>query len=946
MKRVVVLFLMISLVGSLLARPGDQENNDGAYYERLGSTDLAVEYYKKSANLGSPTGQYNLGRMFANGKATPFGLSDYNKAAYWYRKSAEQGHPKAQNNLGDCYENGNGVEQDYKLALQWYRRSAAQGCGAAYYSLGLCYENGLGVKRNLAEALSHYEKAIELEETRASKARDRVNEKIAKNDGVYKNNLGKKYELGDGVKQSDAEAVACYRESAESGCPEGQYNLGRMYEKGKAAFWGHPNYEEAVVWYRKAAEQGLALAQNKLGECYQKGCGVEQNYQTALEWYRKAAMQKLAVAYFNLGVCYENGYGCAVDYLEAKRFYTLGRDGDGASGYKNFTNTISRLDEKLKNDPFVQLVQGKRCEEKEDYKGALHWYRRAWSGKVLEAQGALHRLYEKGYGCETSDAEYVAWLERGAILGNHDKLELVAKMYEEGNGVKEDVNKALTYFRRLLNEGVEWVRFDLYRLYGKGYGHDPQDATYVDWLGEQAEKGSTDQQVALAKLYETGEGVKQDYTEALKWWKIVADAGVEEANQAIDALFEKGVGNNPEDQVYRDWLRKKEGERYAARQVEVGHIFGQAGRFVEAEEWYCRAIESGHESLEELEALYEANDGFCGRARLLYAKWLQKKVDAGDTKALWRLADYYDEENDNEKLFECYLQLVQQGETAAERLLADCYRYGKGTIGDNNQALRWYREAAKRGDQKAISSLHTLYREGLGHDAADSMYIKWLVREAARRDATAQFKLAQLYENGAHGQRNIDEALKLYREATESGHSHARKALHHLFQSGYGENTQDELYLTWLQEYAQENPDAQFKLAQLFEKGEGVERNLAIAEKWYLAAAGDKKFSAHCYYRLGEINLLPARCDYLTAKKWFEKGAALQHADSIKRLKELAYIGPLTRWKLKRMNRDGVYQGYPTNLRNIQLKMCLWYGFALLFMAVMMFFCKKGSRKA
>ncbi|EEZ74589.1 Sel1 repeat protein, partial [Neisseria lactamica ATCC 23970] len=45
---------------------------------------------------------------------------------------------------------------------------------------------------------------------------------------------------------------------------------------------------EAVRWYRQAAEQGLAQAQFNLGGMYAEGRGVRQDLALAQEWYGKA----------------------------------------------------------------------------------------------------------------------------------------------------------------------------------------------------------------------------------------------------------------------------------------------------------------------------------------------------------------------------------------------------------------------------------------------------------------------------------------------------------------------------------------------------------------------------------------------------------------------------------------------------------------------------------
>ena len=63
------------------------------------------------------------------------------------------------------------------------------------------------------------------------------------------------YEAGQGVPQDDAEAVAWYRQAAEQGHTEAQFNLGFMYATGRGV---SRDLVEAAAWWFKAATQGLA----------------------------------------------------------------------------------------------------------------------------------------------------------------------------------------------------------------------------------------------------------------------------------------------------------------------------------------------------------------------------------------------------------------------------------------------------------------------------------------------------------------------------------------------------------------------------------------------------------------------------------------------------------------------------------------------------------------
>ncbi len=96
--------------------------------------------------------------------------------------------------------------------------------------------------------------------------------------------------------------------------------LYKLYLKGLLALkFGHE--DEAVKYFREVAEQGNANAQFNLGVCYAKGIGIGKDEAEAAKWYRKAAELGFAPAQFNLGVCYVKGKGIEKDEAEAVKWY-------------------------------------------------------------------------------------------------------------------------------------------------------------------------------------------------------------------------------------------------------------------------------------------------------------------------------------------------------------------------------------------------------------------------------------------------------------------------------------------------------------------------------------------------------------------------------------------------------------------------------------------------
>ncbi len=120
------------------------------------------------------------------------------------------------------------------------------------------------------------------------------------------------------------EGAISLREKAEQGQVSAQLQLGRMYDMGQ----GVPqDYKEAFRWYQAAAEQEHADAQRYLGFMYVEGRGVPQDYKEAVRWYQVAADQGTADAQSNLGFMYTNGQGVPQDYIQAHMWYNLAASG-------------------------------------------------------------------------------------------------------------------------------------------------------------------------------------------------------------------------------------------------------------------------------------------------------------------------------------------------------------------------------------------------------------------------------------------------------------------------------------------------------------------------------------------------------------------------------------------------------------------------------------------
>ena len=87
-----------------------------------------------------------------------------------------------------------------------------------------------------------------------------------------------------------------------------------------------------------------------------------------------------------------------------------------------------------------------------------------------------------------------------------------------------------------------FAQYILGRMYDLGQGVPQDYFEAVKWYRKAATKGSAFAQTSLGLKYEKGEGVPQDYTEAMKWHRKATVQGLTTAEVNIGRLYLKGLG--------------------------------------------------------------------------------------------------------------------------------------------------------------------------------------------------------------------------------------------------------------------------------------------------------------------------------------------------------------------------------------------------------------------
>lgn len=146
------------------------------------------------------------------------------------------------------------------------------------------------------------------------------------------------------LKKEYIRMVALYREGANEGSAESQYNLGQMYELG----YGVPqDYKAAAEWYRKAGKQGYAKAFFNLGVMISLGRGVNKDDKKAASRFREAAELGYAKAQYTLGMMYAKGVGVPKNNKLAMSWYRKA----AAQGHEDAAAIVKAVPEPVVNQP-------------------------------------------------------------------------------------------------------------------------------------------------------------------------------------------------------------------------------------------------------------------------------------------------------------------------------------------------------------------------------------------------------------------------------------------------------------------------------------------------------------------------------------------------------------------------------------------------------------------
>ena len=174
-------------------------------------------------------------------------------------------------------------------------------------------------------------------------------------------------------------------------------------------------------------------------------------------------------------------------------------------------------------------------------------------------------------------------------------------------------------------------------MYYKGQGVEQDYAEAVKWYRKSADQGDVTAQWYLGLMYYNGQGVEQDYAEAVKWYSKAADQGDADAQNNLGVCYANGQGVQLDYEMAVSLYRKAADQGDAIAQNNLGIMYadgqGVERNYEEAVKWWRKAADQGCAGAQyNLGVSYDKGRGV-GRDSMEAVKWWRKAAEQGHVDA-------------------------------------------------------------------------------------------------------------------------------------------------------------------------------------------------------------------------------------------------------------------------------------------------------------------------
>jgi hypothetical protein len=167
--------------------------------------------------------------------------------------------------------------------------------------------------------------------------------------------------------------------------------------------------------------------------------------------------------------------------------------------------------------------------------------------------------YKDDYVWQEKFKQQLPKAEAGDVEAQYD----IATMYEKGNGVSKDLEKAFEWFVKAAKQGNDKAAFRVGYSFLRGEGVAQDDAKALTWLNTAAESNNVRAYYYLGSIYEKGRGVPVDLEKALRWYTRAAKGGYSFAEERIMEVKNVLKQQELEMQVAQEEHKRQERQKIA-----------------------------------------------------------------------------------------------------------------------------------------------------------------------------------------------------------------------------------------------------------------------------------------------------------------------------------------------------------------------------------------------
>jgi uncharacterized protein len=391
----------------------------------------------------------------------------------------------------------------------------------------------------------------------------------------------------------------------------------------------------------------------------------------------------------------------------------------------------------------------------------------------------------------------------------------------------------------------------------------------------KAMNGNTAAKYQLAKNYFYGKGVERDYIQAQMWYGLAAKDGHAFANYELGKMYLYGIGIEKNLELGKEYCLAAYWDFWSTVEKTCGYGIGYS-------------IDHGI-----------AFDGDCPDAdKVSYIMYCLGRMEYSGEGV----------ERDYSKAFQWYQQAANAGHIHSNYCIAKMFYSGEGVPQDYGQAKLFYKIAADGKDKYAYHALGKMYDTGTGVEQNYSKAANWFTLASKENVPYADYRLAQLYESGQGVEKDEELSSILYKKALDEFVEQEKQQpnaadefrIANMYLRGLGVEANPEEAIIWLNLCIEkEDPRAQYQLARMYQEGQDITQDETKAQELYAASlAGFLKLeqetpASHIEYKIAGMydRGNGTEADTVQAYSWFVKAAEGGHPHAAYRVAKACYDG-------------------------------------------------------